>query len=472
MSVSVMDEVRGADFGDERLNRRLGKIAEEFASRPNISIPAATTSRAEMEAAYRFFDNRKVHRDKILEPHFLATRNRICQCDFVVLVQDTTELDMTRPTRQVRGAGPMDSEARRGAFWHPLKAFDLNAIPLGSVWQKSWARAGIETELTPEEKTEKRKETPIEEKESIRWVEGLRAARETAKACPNTTCVCVGDSESDIYELFSESRETPTHNLELLTRACQTRATTDQSNCLEKARATPCLYTCSLDVSARHGKIAPEKQGKRGQTREARLAEVEIRATTVTLRPPYRFDRRLPEVTVNVVLVEEPHPPEGCEPIQWVLITTLPIADSEQVRKIVTAYCVRWQIEIFFKTLKTGCRVEQRQFETLDRMLNCLAVYSIVAWRIMYLCRLGRECPDLSCEVVFEPCEWKAVYTAVTRKELPESPPRLNDMIRMIASLGGYVIRKSTQPGPQTLWIGLQRVQDLSTAWNAFGPDS
>jgi len=173
-----------------------------------------------------------------------------------------------------------------------------------------------------------------------------------------------------------------------------------------------------------------------------------------------------------VVLVEEPHPPEGCEPIQWVLITTLPIADSEQVRKIVTAYCVRWQIEIFFKTLKTGCRVEQRQFETLDRMLNCLAVYSIVAWRIMYLCRLGRECPDLSCEVVFEPCEWKAVYTAVTRKQLPESPPRLNDMIRMIASLGGYVIRKSTQPGPQTLWIGLQRVQDLSTAWNAFGPDS
>ena len=208
-------------------------------------------------------------------------------------------------------------------------------------------------------------------------------------------------------------RETPTHNLELLTRACQTRATTDQSNCLEKARATPCLYTCSLDVSARHGKIAPEKQGKRGQTREARLAEVEIRTTTVTLRPPYRFDRRLPEVTVNVVLVEEPHPPEGCEPIQWVLITTLPIADSEQVQKIVTAYCVRWQIEIFFKTLKTGCRVEQRQFETLDRMLNCLAVYSIVAWRIMYLCRLGRECPDLSCEVVFEPCEWKAVYTAV-----------------------------------------------------------
>ena len=193
---------------------------------------------------------------------------------------------------------------------------------------------------------------------------------------------------------------------------------------------------------------------------------------------PSRFDlligsiANFREVTVNVVFVEEANPPAGCEPIQWLLITTMPIDTAEQVQAIVSAYCIRWQIEIFFKTLKTGCRVEQRQFETIDRILNCLAVYSIVAWRIMHLCRLGRECPDLDCEVVFEPCEWKAVYMAIKRKDPPHTPPRLNEMIRLIASLGGYVIRKSTQPGPQTLWIGLQRVHDLSTAWEAFGPDS
>jgi hypothetical protein len=282
----------------------------------------------------------------------------------------------------------------------------------------------------------------------------------------------VGDSESDIYELFSESRVTPENNLQLLVRACQTRATTDQSNWLDKVRATPCLYTCSVDVSARRAKIAADKQGKRSKPRDARVAEVEIRATTVTLRPPPRFDRKLPEVTVHVVLVEEANPPAGCEPIQWLLITTMPIDTAEQVQAIVSAYCIRWQIEIFFKTLKTGCRVEQRQFQTIDRVLNCLAVYSIVAWRIMHLCRLGRECPDLDCEVVFEPCEWKAVYTAIKREDPPQTPPRLNEMIRLVASLGGYVIRKSTQPGPQTLWIGLQRVHDLSTAWEAFGPES
>ena len=122
--------------------------------------------------------------------------------------------------------------------------------------------------------------------------------------------------------------------------------------------------------------------------------------------------------------------------------------------------------------MKSGCQVEDRQFETLGRMMNCVVVYSIIAWRIMYLCHLGRECADLDCEVVFEPCEWKSAYMALKRTEPPATPLRLNEVIRMIASLGGYVDRKSTHPGPQTLWIGLQRVHDLSTAWNAFGPES
>ena len=473
MVVSLWDEIQGVDFGDKRLNRRFGRIVEELGGHPNLSIPAATESRAEMEAAYRFFDNNKVSPQRILQPHFNATRERISQTDFTLLVQDTTEIDVTRPNQQVQGVGPMDSEARRGAFLHPLKAFTLDGLPLGTVWQKTWTRDKIEKNLSPEEKKKKRNETPIEEKESIRWVEGLRAARDVANACPDTTCVCVGDSEADIYELFSEPREIdgPTGQLHLLVRACQTRTTTDQSNWLKKVRSSDCLYECTVDVSARTAKIAPAKQGKRGKSRASRIASVEVRATTITLRPPWRPDRKLPEVTVNVVLVEETNPPGGCDAIQWLLVTTLPIDTPEQVQRIVRAYCVRWQIEIFFRTIKTGCRIEQRLFETLPRLQNCISVYMIVAWRIMYLCRLGRECPHLSCEVVFETCEWKAVYQVVKKEEPPQEPPTLNDMTRMIASLGGYIIRKKTNPGPQTLWIGLQRTHDLSTARSAFRPD-
>lgn len=473
MTETLVDELIGAQFGDLRLTKRLGKIIDRLSTKPNMSIPAAANGRAEMEGAYRFFDNDKVTPDAIMEPHVGATRQRMKQTDVVLLVQDTTELDLTRPKQQVEGTGPIECESRCGVFYHPLVAFNVHGLPLGTVWSKSWAREDIELELTKAEKERLRKQTPIEDKESIRWVEGIRAARQVAEACPQTQCVCVADSESDIYELFVEPRTTSyAGELHLLVRACQDRALRDgKQHLLETVRAAPCLYHCAVDVSSRTSKTKVESRKRRTQ-RDARIAEVEVRPTTLTLRPPYRVDRQLLEVTLNVVLVEEIAPPEGTVPIQWILITTLPIKQEEQVKSIVQYYGIRWQIEIYFRTLKSGCRIESRYFERLGRMLNCLAVYSIVAWKVLYLCRLSRECPELDCEVVFEPSEWKSVYMAVRQKEPPETAPSLNEIIRMIASLGGYVIRKSTQPGTQTLWLGLQRLHDLSTAWTTFGPGS
>jgi hypothetical protein len=469
MAVSLSDEVRGARFGDQRLTDRLCTLADALMAKPTLSVPAATNGRAEMEAAYRFCDNSKVTPERILGPHLEATRERIAQADVCLLVQDTTELDLTRPTQQVQGAGPLESDSRRGAFLHPLMAFDGQGLPLGVAWQKTWAREEAETSLTRDEKRESRRKKPIEEKESIRWVEGLRAAREVAEACPQTQCVCVGDSESDIYEMFAEPRAVRGGQLHLLIRACHDRALRDRDQkCIAAIRATPCLYQCTVAVSGHEPKVKSDTR-KRRQCRNARTAEVEIRATTVTLRPPSRPGHKLPAVTVNVVLVEETNPPEGETPIQWLLVTTLPIGDAEQVRLIVSYYCIRWQIEIYFRTLKSGCQVELRQFKTLPRLLNCTAVFSIVAWKIMYLCRLSRECPDMDCEAIFEPSEWKSVFV-ICRREEPTTPPTLNEMTRMIATLGGYVDRTSTEPGVQTLWFGLQRVHDFSTAWIAFGP--
>ena len=146
-NVWIGAELATADFGDKRLDKRLGLIVEELGANPNLSIPAATDSRAEMEGAYRFFGNDKVSPEKILQPHFNATRERISQADFVLLVQDTSDINLTRPNQQIKGAGPMDSEARRGCFLHPLQAFTLDGLPLGSVWQKAWARTEIKTDL-------------------------------------------------------------------------------------------------------------------------------------------------------------------------------------------------------------------------------------------------------------------------------------------------------------------------------------
>src|SRR5207302_1718344 len=150
---------------------------------------------------------------------------------------------------------------------------------------------------------------------------------------------------------------------------------------------------------------------------------------TVLLQPPRRPDRVLPPVTVNVVLVREIDPPTDDEPVEWLLLTTLPIETVEQVREIVQYYTVRFLIEVFFRVLKSGCRVEARRFEHLDRLLPCLAIYLIAAWRTLMLCRLGRSCPDLNCEAVFEPSEWKAVWKVTHKGALPKDPPRLETML-------------------------------------------
>ena len=174
----------------------------------------------------------------------------------------------------------------------------------------------------------------------------------------------------------------------------------------------------------------------------------------------------------KVILVREVNPPADDVPIEWLLVTTLPVDTVEQVKTILQYYTVRFLIEVQFRVLKSGCRVEQRLFEHIDRLLPCLAVYWIVAWRTLMVCRLGRSHPDLDCEAVFEPSEWKSVWMAVRRKAFPQTPPRLMEIVKLVAQLGGYVNRPNRKdlPGPQSLWLGLQRARDLAWAWNTFGP--
>lgn len=465
------NELAGCQFGDERLTKRAQKLADALSQRPNVSIPAALKSKADIEACYRFFDNEKVTPEKILQPHIEASRQRIDQVDFVLLVQDTTELDLTRPEQQVRGAGPMDCESRRGAFYHPMVAFDVDGVALGLVGQKSWIRKEI-GKASKAEKSKKRRQTPIEEKESFRWLEGLQCAERTAAACPATTCVCVGDSESDIYDVFAAASGSDQENLQLLVRAGQNRNTSDGQDWAEEVRKTAMVGNQAVTVRARRAKNGAVKSA-RGRSREGRTAELQIRKATIELCRPIHGDPRLPAtITVNIVLCEETNPPEGSDAISWMLVTTLGIKTDEDVQRVISAYCVRWQIEVYFRTLKSGCRIERRRFEDLDRVLNCLAFYSVVAWRLMYVCHLGRECPEIDCEVIFEPSEWKSVYTILGEDFPTAGCPSLNQLVRAIARLGGFIDRPKNNPGTQTLWIGLQRSYDLSNAWDTFGPGS
>ena len=470
------EEMRTADLKDARLNARLCEVLSQLGGQPTASIPAACGGHAEMTAAYRLFDNENAPFKRLLEPHVAATRERIARQEVVLLVQDTTEVDLTRPEQQVTGAGRLDGGARRGALLHLLHAFTPDGTPLGTLRAGPWTR-GEEVGCAARSRAE-RAAAPIEEKESYRWVETLRQARAEARGCPATRMICICDSEADIYEYLAEATAEP-GGVSWIVRCCQDRAVQTPEGDATAARrlydcveARPVLFTQAIRVRGRKAKVACESRGRR-QPRRSRQATVEVRtATNVVLRPPWRADRTLPEVAVNGVLVRELVPPAGEEPVEWVLITRLPVADGAQARIVIGYYCGRWMIEVLFRVLKSGCRVEARRFERLDRFESCLAVYLIVAWRTLYVCRLGRGCPEVNCEAVFEPAEWKAAWKVVRRSDPPSQPPSLREMVALVAQLGGYVPRKNSPPGPQTVWLGLQRVHDFALCWNLFGPET
>jgi len=471
----VVDEMKAADLKDKRLNQRLNKVVSQFAAHPTASIPAACGGHAEMTAAYRFFDNKKVGFDVVLGPHIDRTRERIAAQPVALLVPDTTEIDLTRPQQQVQGDGPLDGSARRGILLHEMHAFTPDGTPLGTIQAIPWARDDDAPTNATKTRAERAAE-PIEEKESFRWLLSMEQAHAEAERCPGTQLVYVADSEADIYDVIAAGMERP-GRADWIIRSCQDRALVDDLEdrfvldyLREELLSAPVVDRRTITVRGRQPKVSCEDRGRR-QPRLSRKAIVEVRAAQITLRAPERAAGQFPDVTVNAVLVSEVNPPPGDTPVEWLLLTSLPIDTADQVRTIVQYYTIRWMVEVFFRTLKTGCRVEERRFEDIERMLPCLAVYLIVAWRVLYVCRLGRSCPDISCEAVFEPSEWQSVYRVVRKQAPPKVAPRLQEMVRMVAQLGGYVNRKrEDEPGPQTVWLGLQRLHDIALCWEIFGP--
>ncbi len=467
----VLTEMQTVDLGDKRRNDRLTQLLSSMAAVPSKSIPSAVNGgHNETTAAYRLFDNDAVGFENILAPHIEATYQRVAEQDVVIVAQDTTELDLTRPGVQVDGAGPLDGTARFGELLHPMVAFTVNGTPLGTLCAELWTR-----EPGPS-KAKDRKKLPIEEKESLRWLETHRHAQEIAQAHPDTKFVCVADSEADIFEVIECDQDSP-ENFQWIIRSCYDRRLvtedSEEPNHLHsRLLENPVLYRKHLYIRGRDKKLLCDQRA-RNQPRVSRECEVEVRAATVKLNDPYRCDRKLRATTVNAILIQEIDAPEDDVPVIWLLLTNMPISSEEQIEQVITYYCIRWMIEIFFRTLKSGNRIEKRRFETLERFERCLAVSMIVAWRTFYTTRIGREFPDISCDSIFTEDEWQPVYQLVTGQEPPSTPPSLQRMVRLIARLGGYIDRKRRdEPGTDTLMRGMERLHDISACWRSFGPKS
>jgi len=464
MDDSIAAEALGIDLGDRRLDARYRLLLERLGAQPQLSIPAACRGKAEVEAAYRFFDHPRVTPDRLLAPHAAATRRRMADQATVVVAQDTTEIDLTRPERVV--GGPLAADGRCGFFSHTLLAMTPGGVPLGLLDDRTWSR---DPATVGQSKT-RHKRQPLADKESVRWIEGYRQCCEATRSLPGVEVVCVSDSEGDLYEAFVEA-STQNHAAKFVVRAGQDRRLAGEGRQFlhDFVASTPVLGTRAVEVSAR---VAPPSETrKRRKARGERAAVLTIQAATVTPRVPWRSDGQLPATPVTAVLARETNPPRGEEPIEWLLLTDLPATTPAEAERVLDLYTQRWLIEVYFRVLKSGCGVEKLQLETAARMLNALAVYKVVAWRVLLLTMLGRSCPELPCETVLAESEWKAVYVTVLRKALPESPPTLGEMVRLIAMLGGHLGRKGDPPpGPQAMWVGLQQARTLALGWETFGP--
>lgn len=461
MCEGIALELEGVDLGDKRLNARGQHLLEALAVNPEASINAACDGWSDTLAAYRFFDNPSVTPEKLLEPHNAATTVRAREHPVVLVVQDTTELDYTRHPPD--DAQCLNKKNRFGLYCHVHLTVTPEQLCLGVLGSEQFDRA-------PESlgKSAERSTLPIEEKESMRWLTGYRLACQLAADCPDTQVVSVADREADIYDIFVEAQQHAGPKADFVVRSRVDRCLT-----VPDPDSGPAVY-CKVRNEVRSSPLLAERVIELSQTpkRAARQAKLEIRALTVTVKPPHERSY-LPTVTVQVMMAEEVGGPGDGTDVSWLLITSLPIDTYADVLRILDYYVARWIIEVFFRILKTGCRVEEIQLETMSRLKNCLALYMIIAARILYLTYLNRATPELPCDTVFADCEWKSVWRVVTKQPLPTKPPQLAEFMKLLTQLGGYNNRATeAPPGPQPFWIGIRRMLDFARAWLAFGPEA
>jgi len=435
---------------DKRLNQRCQKLASVLEHQSTQPINQACEDWADTKAAYRFFDNPKVAPDKILAPHCQRTVKRMKSHPLVLAVQDTTFLNYTQHP-QTEGLGEIGTKQQnqRGFGMHSTLAVTPQGLPLGLLAQQFFERPIGEASHTALEI----QKLPIEEKESYRWIEAFEQV--IALTPEEVQVVTVCDREADFYEMFVMAEE---KQADLLVRANTDRRLDEEAKSL----------WAKVESQRKAGDLTVDIVGN--DKRKARQATVSVRFCTVRLRAPWRPQKKkLPPITLTAILVREDNPPADIqEPIEWLLLTNTVVKDFRQAVQVIEWYCCRWQIEVFHKIIKSGCRVEDCRLQTAARLQNYIALMSVVAWRLQWLTYINRISPDEPCTTVLTTIEWQALYMRIHKTSvLPKSLPSTHQVIRWIAQLGGFLGRKSDgEPGIVVIWRGWQRLQDFAATWD------
>jgi len=441
------EEIR---LGDERLNVRAIKLLGQLSAQPQDFINQACEDWAATKAAYRFFDNEGVRPEAILSPHHERVCERMRGQNLVLAIQDTTELDYSAHPK-TKGLGPIGNkrDGVQGLLLHTTLAVTAQGLPLGLLTQQIWAR-----EAQSRQQEYEHRATALKDKESSKWLNALKLTLERAPCEAQVVTVC--DREADIFEFLLEAAQ---ERASYVVRAAQDRRLMVKGETLWR-HLKQCAVAGNLSVEVARKKKEP-----------TRTARVGVRYERVEVRPPQRLKKVRMEpwepVWVWAVYVTEENPPPGVTPLEWMLLTNIEVADFKAAVKRIEWYVLRWLIEIYFKILKSGCRVEQTSLATGERIKRYLALMSVVAWRLFWLTYINRQDAEASCRSILTEDEWQALYCKVRKTTiLPDQPPTAREAIRWIAQLGGFLGRKHDgEPGVTVLWRGWQRLNDIVDTW-------
>lgn len=468
------EEFADVSLGDKRLDARLITLCDRFSDAPESPINQACTDWAETKAAYRFFQNENVDVSGILAAHRCKTAKRANRHKTVLAIQDTSYFVYTsHPKTEGLGKISMNKGKRlkeidcNGLVMHTCLAVTTEGLPIGLLDQKIFSR-----KLHPEKKRADKnyrphEHLPIEEKESYRWLETLANTKE---AMGDTEVVTVCDREADLYDFFrlSDQIECP-----VLVRAKANRVINRKSRFAEKSGVKLWEHMGQQPESGSYTIDIPRRsKAKHCKGRDPRSATVIVRFGSFRLNAPRNRRRcgneHLPDIELNAVYVLENNPPEGGEPVEWMLLSNLPVTSFEQAYEKVLWYSLRWRIEMYHKVLKSGFRVEACRLGHAERLARYLTVMSIVAWRLFMITLIARTDPAKPCSALLADHEWKVLFLKTNKnKPLPPQPPSIGDAVTWVAKLGGYLARKSDgPPGTITLWRGWKRLTDLTEGWN------
>ena len=450
-------ELAGCDFSDERLGKRFRSLLDQLAASPGGTIPLACQDWANTKAAYRFLDNDRVSEAEILAGHFQATRDRASATDGPILVlHDTTEFSFKREdidavgiTRKAVAGAYRDGTPRHytacGILMHSSLAVTTEGLPLGLAAVKFWTREKFKGTNALKKKINPTR-VPIEQKESIRWLENLRQATELL--AEPTRCVHIGDRESDIYELFCTAKDAGTH---FLLRTCVDRLAGDGAHTIAAEMAeVRCKGTHRVEVRDRHGQLSE--------------AILELRFRRIQVRPPIGKQSRYPQLELTVLHATERGRPRNRDPIEWKLITDLPVTSRASAIEKLHWYALRWKIETFHKILKSGCKAEHSKLRTAERLVNLLAMFCILGWRIFWLTMLNRSTRYAAPTLAFTPLEIRLLNQLAPTRADPKSrrPTSLHACLTQLARLGGYLARAGdAPPGNTVIWRGISRLTDI-----------